>query len=251
MISVEKRQSTVPVYVNIDACTPIYRNSDDTQILPITSPVSQTSIRKVTINPVHPSTLYTVNNYALSLLPQGSLQRFLLDSTPLLSDPAIVDNLNIFTIYKQLEFYLLGLYDTVEIPVKLRLDLFDVSSIPAIRSVLTHPDVSQLYIRSDTGHSATTYEMLQSVKHRNKVNLAVDLQFDFRLNCTNRSLLNLHLAETEGILWKVVTDTDKITSNSLSYKGKSYRKARKLSDLSDSGCFFIDKNAVYIPEWGN
>jgi hypothetical protein len=154
-------------------------------------------------------------------------------------------------VYKELSFYIVSDYDSVAIPLRIKLDLFDVSSVKAIESVLKHPDVRQLYVRTDTGYKVTTFEMLQSVKNRNKVNLGLELELDFRYDSSNNALLNFKLQETKGKLTKVATTVDTSTANSVMYRGRSYRKVRKLQDLSKSGYYFADEQAVYITEWGN
>lgn len=251
MIDISPRSSTVPVYVNTDACIAIYRNTEATVTIPSTAVISTTVIREINVVPLHPLTVFKTDNYSISLVHNPAVGRFLFNSTPALINPSLIDNLNIFTVYKELAFYVVSDYDSAPIPLTLKLDLFDISSVKAIESVLKHPDVQQVYVRTDTGHKVTTFEMLQSVKNRNKVNLGLELKLDFRYDSSNVPLLNLQFKERGGQLTKISTAIDTSTASSVSYRGNFYRKVSKLSDLSETGYYFADEQAVYITEWGN
>lgn len=246
MINIEERDLILPLFINEDTPVKLYANFDTKSVIPANSPSTETSLRYISIKPKEPARIFNGANYSVSLEPSEGVTRFLLDSSSFLSNPSIIDNLNIFNSYKSLKFFIASIYDSKPIPLKLTIDLYDVLSIVPLKAILTHPSVSQLYTRADNGYKAVTYDLLLSLQTRTAMNLRIEFLVDFRLNQDSQALLNLHIKEKQSKLLCIDFMSDDPALQSVYYKGKAYRRVHTIEHLSKPGYFFVDENITYL-----
>lgn len=244
MVTIDSRIATVPVYRTQEVPVSTYRNLDTSLVIPSNALISNINTRQIHVEAACSLPIFTTDKYAISL-KEGSTARFFLDATSVLSIPSVIDTVNIFNSSKDADFFILH-DNTTSLPLVVTVDLFDVPSIIRLKPLLDNPAVMQIYLRTDSGYRAVTYDLLLSVKDRNKPSIRIELTYDFLQDIATNALINLKIKATDSKLRKlshIITDSELAA---ITYNNHVYRRARNMKDLSKTGYFFYDSASVYL-----
>lgn len=238
--------SLAPLYKNKDTSVPLYFNNNE--VLDLGNTTNElVRLTKIQIVPQSPSLIYKTTSYGLSVVAGSNTSERTIDNIS--SDTnCLLKELDIYYKPKELEIYTLASIAVAEMPaLNVRIELTDLSDLSYISHLLTHSDISKIYIRKgkDLSHVNTTYLESISTKDIDAIVLESALSVDA---IPIKRVFNYLVVCTTKFIKRIENNYPSIYEYSALRYGKDiFTPVTALSDLGGSRLkYIVNSDYIYL-----
>lgn len=243
---IPERRGLAPLYENSNTPVALFYNSDE--VLDLGNVTNElVRLTKILIIPQFDSLVYKTTSYGLSVIAGSDVVEKTLDNLPT-DASCFLKELDIYYKPKELEIYSLKPDDVITNPVlNVRVELTDLSDLTYISHLLTHSDITKIYIRKgkDLSQVSTTYLEGISTSDIDAIVLESDLPVD---NVPIKKLFNYLVVQVSKYVKRIANTYPSIYEYSALRYGKDvFTPITTLSDLGDARLkYIVNSDYIYL-----